>query len=1179
MLAREGAGTPSLFQPPPRFKFKSGARRSQTESAGTSVGVDSHLQAPPPPPPSTVSFFFFFLFSADMLCSLLLLSLSAAGVELYAQPPLYAARSELPEDAILVANNGIRVPLGRAVFVDPVDDLVLQTRPGDACSLTVLDHDPLARRPGRLSPEKFPCDFGPGDVAYTHYGAESPPLDRVRLQLRYDAPAETVVIPLVIEVRVDFTPLEVLTKNTPLSVTRPRGTSDAVDGEILAFTFDREVYACQAVSLAGRSALPRYGRLLDGGKPFRTADCDRLTRADIRYRHTFRGPSPDRDRVPMAVELRDREGTLVKREHFQLTVHIGHGRENTAPRPSLAASMTMEVSQFAMTALTPEMLAAEDAEADPGDLAFNVTSPLSYEEGYMVSTDDQNLPVTSFYQRDLRDLKIAYKPPSLDAHSERIFQLEFEAVDPEGAASDPFVFTIVVKPLNPLAPAVTRNAGQLLYEGQSRPLVTGGNLEIADEDDPEAVWIAAVGGLRHGILLVRGRRGHAFAAADLAAGAVAYRHDGSDTHSDNIVFRVTDGKHRVEFLFPVTVVPTDDEPPVVGVNAGLVLSERRMASVSPLALAAVDVDSDDAAVRFTVVPPYSAVGALLLRQSDAPADPSSWKFNSEDDVYEKEVREWLQRDITEGRLFYKHVGPRNTDTVTDRFVFTLRDDNDPPNESGRATFEIRVLPVDTVPPELHSESAVGVGLRLGVPEGGKNAIGPQHLNVNNLELEDGETKDLFGARAHSTTQQTLSCSFCCVARVAGGDKRTGQRSSAERCRISLEKDSYVVGEGDVFVEVLLRRRGYLGHTSFVGIATRDGSAEEDRDFRGVPRGQVRFDPGQTGASWRVRILADGEYERAETFQILLSEPVMATLEFPAAATVEILDPRDDVASRRAGPQRVAHVEVPSDNATERTEAFAPYPEPDDNTADVGEAHVTFPSRPHVLSLLHYDRPAAADPQPPAGYPVICVTACNARHPDYEKTGSACVGERIDDAQTRYHWLVGAPAGPAGVAAPMRVLDLDTFFTSSEAITLDSIYFQAGWRVQCAARAVDSNGDQGPELSSPIVTISREEGQANIIHVALNRFKRPSAPDGAEAGEPTGGERAEGAAAVAEALLGVLLLVLTGGILTLAWRSGAKCDIGRERGRRDDEWETVKGSLSSEPILVVRMQRSHDGYVV
>lgn len=105
-----------------------------------------------------------------------------------------------------------------------------------------------------------------------------------------------------------------------------------------------------------------------------------------------------------------------------------------------------------------------------------------------------------------------------------------------------------------------------------------------------------------------------------------------------------------------------------------------------------------------------------------------------------------------------------------------------------------------------------------------------------------------------------------------------------------------------------------------------------------------------------------------------------------------------------------------------------------------------------------------------------VQACNTKYPDYDKTGSICVSEHINDTLTRYRWLVSAPAGPDGVTSPMREVDVDTFFTSSKMITLDSVYFQAGSRVQCAARAVNSNGDEGLELSSPIVSISREEGE-------------------------------------------------------------------------------------------------------
>ncbi|XP_040006591.1 FRAS1-related extracellular matrix protein 2a isoform X3 [Xiphias gladius] len=676
---------------------------------------------------------------AKMLLYRLLLCFSAAGIG-FAQPDssglFYALRSELSEDAILVANNGIRVPFGRSVFVDPINDLVIQTQPGDRCSITVLDNDPLAQRPGHLSPKKFPCDFGPNDVTYSHYGSRSPARDRVRLQLRYDAQTETVIIPFMMEVEVVFTQLELLTKNMPLTVDNLKGTSNPIDKKTLEFTYDRDSHKCEVASLSSGSALPRYGRLIDGGKLSKMMDCDEFTQTDIRYEHTSDRKSPNRDYVPMVVELHDKEGNLVKQEYFHLMIRIKEGEENTPPKPSFVSMMMMEVSQFVMTALTPDMLAAEDAESDPDELIFNITSPLSYEEGYIVSTDDRNLPITSFYQRDLRDLKIAYKPPSLDSDTERIFQLEFEVVDTDGAVSDPFAFMIVVKPMNSLAPVVTRNTGQLLYEGQSRPLFSDHNLEISDEDNLDAVTITVVDGLRHGDLMVLGSHRKFFTPADLTTGAVVYQHDGSDTYSDNIVYKMTDGKNEVEFLFPITIVPTDDEPPIINANTGLVLFKNQMMPISPLMLSAADIDSEDSTIKFTIVPPFSTIGTVLLRQSDAPEDPSSWKFNGEDEVYEKEVTEWLQKDITDGKLFYKHTGPHNTDTIMDQFVFTVQDDNDPPNESGESAFIIRVLPIDDVPPELFP----GTTLQMTVQEYKLTHFSKEVLRYTDLDSEDRDLK-------------------------------------------------------------------------------------------------------------------------------------------------------------------------------------------------------------------------------------------------------------------------------------------------------------------------------------------------------------------------------------------------------------------------------------------------------
>jgi len=121
------------------------------------------------------------------------------------------------------------------------------------------------------------------------------------------------------------------------------------------------------------------------------------------------------------------------------------------------------------------------------------------------------------------------------------------------------------------------------------------------------------------------------------------------------------------------------------------------------------------------------------------------------------------------------------------------------------------------------------------------------------------------------------------------------------------------------------------------------------------------------------------------------------------------------------------------------------------------------------------------------YSLSILQACNTKYPDYDKTGSICVSEHINDTLTHYRWLISAPAGPDGVTSPMREVDFDTFFTSSKMITLDSVYFQAGSRVQCAARAVNSNGDEGLELSSPVITISREEGEGRTMNIRLHVF--------------------------------------------------------------------------------------------
>uniref|UniRef100_A0A8B9HI93 Fras1 related extracellular matrix 3 n=1 Tax=Astyanax mexicanus TaxID=7994 RepID=A0A8B9HI93_ASTMX len=649
---------------------------------------------------------------------------------------LYRRQSGPNAETILVANNGIRVPFGRSVYLDPINDLVTEVQPGDRCHITVLDNDPLAQRPGMLTPKKFPCAFGAEEVKYTHFGSRSPSKDHVKLQLRYDSHTDTVIIPFMLEVEVVFQQLEVLTRNMPLVVEKLNGESNPIEKKSLEFAFEDGVTSCKVTTLVGAGGLPRYGTLSDNSVNGQMIDCEEFLRKGIRYVHTATTKSPNRDYIPMLVEVQDNNGNTIQQEHFQIMVRIKEGAENTPPKASFTAMMMMEVDQFVMTAITPDMLAGEDVESDSDDLIFNITSPLGYQQGYIISTDDQNLPITSFYQRDVKDLKIAYKPPSEDSEIERIFQIEFEIVDTDGAVSETFAFMIVVKPMNTLAPVATKNTGQLLFEGQSRPLSTSQNLEISDEDNLEDVRISVTDGLKHGELTVLGSQRKYFTPADLDAGIVVYQHDGSDTYSDNIIFRMTDGTNEVEFLFPITIAPTDDEPPIINANTGIVLFKNEMMQISPFILSATDIDSEDSTIKFILEEPYSTIGELLLRQVEPPADLSAWKFSATDEMFEQVVTYWFQQDILDGKLFYRHKGPHSTTTVIDHFVFRVQDDNDPPNQSGEHTFTIKIHPVDDIPPTLYP----GTSLHMTVQEYELTFFKKKFLRYTDLDCDDRDLK-------------------------------------------------------------------------------------------------------------------------------------------------------------------------------------------------------------------------------------------------------------------------------------------------------------------------------------------------------------------------------------------------------------------------------------------------------
>lgn len=612
------------------------------------------------------------------------------------------------------------VSYGRTLWLDPQQHLKIEVPVKHRCEVSVIRDDPLAERTGYLTPDKFPCDFVKGEVRYVHLGSKAPSKDFVKLSVRVDSATQTILRRVVLDITINFLPMEIVKKNNDLIVSGPNKISTGINDQILQFVYDTErMEACRVIIRDrpdSENGLPRYGRLVNITKSTssfgRPLFCSDFLTADIRYQHTKGAQSPNRDYIPMAVEIHRQTGEIVE-EYFQVAVRIYGARKNQRPMASFKASEFMSVDQYVTKLITTDVLDAEDVETNADYLIFNITQPLGQGEGCIVSTDDPHTPITSFYRKDIKDLKIAYKPPSQMARLKSPLEVVFEVIDTEAFHSEPITLLIQVWPRNTLSPMVTKNKELTLFEGQSRIVSSKENLEISDMDNIEDVKIYIVGGLRHGELYVNRKVARWFTPSDLDNGTIIYQHDNSDTYSDNIILNATDGKQYVEFVFVINIIPVDDEIPVVVCNTGLELEKNGIAIIDEYSLRASDIDSDNNKLEFLVgtqiqrerlwkdglAKPGLQAGFLMLRQKEQPVDEQMWSKSGSHWI-KTNIDSFTQEDIMLRRLSYVHNG---VEIFEDRFYFQLVDNAEKPNQSGVKVFNIVVKQVDVKFPMVDSD--------------------------------------------------------------------------------------------------------------------------------------------------------------------------------------------------------------------------------------------------------------------------------------------------------------------------------------------------------------------------------------------------------------------------------------------------------------------------------------------
>ncbi|XP_035698595.1 FRAS1-related extracellular matrix protein 1-like isoform X3 [Branchiostoma floridae] len=616
----------------------------------------------------------------------------------------------------------MNVAIGKTASLS--DEHVVFNLPSDTdnstCKVEVVHNEPMFQRVGVLRPQVFDCQYPPGTVHYIHHGSSLLHQDQVKLRVHLFTQTKTVSEVFILTIRTRDQQYRAVQVKRNLTVSEFFGLSDPLDANILEFVYTRSNNAkCEAHISVPVTALPEFGQLVIGENRRQVQNlreqCDKLLTLGLRYEHLL-PPSPDVDFIAITIDVYDPKGDEERyTERLHLPIIIIPGMPNTPPKGSFGAMYILDVDQFILSTITPSTLSAEDMESQSSKLVFNISKPLTEEQGYIVHLDDHTKPIMSFSQADINSLMIGYKPPNTSYQERKVFEVEFTIYDSHFTWSDPVMVFLAVRTSDTNAPRVSINTGLTLLEGQSRP-VESHNFQVVDNDNLETVQIIVVGGLRQGRLLVNGLPAIMFTPYHVADGTVVYQHDDSDSDKDNIQLRITDGAHSVRASFPISILPKDDSPPFLINNVIFHLKEGETIPIDGDMLTASDMDSSDDYILFSIIhPPVS--GHILKKYS--------WQ------TLGHPIKSFLQRDLFEGCIYYQHTGD---EMFADSFEFVLRDSNEPPNESEPQSVVIQVIPIDDLPPAPLPEMTNS----LVVKETEVGIFTKAHLSYHDEESEDDD---------------------------------------------------------------------------------------------------------------------------------------------------------------------------------------------------------------------------------------------------------------------------------------------------------------------------------------------------------------------------------------------------------------------------------------------------------
>lgn len=319
-----------------------------------------------------------------------------------------------------------------------------------------------------------------------------------------------------------------------------------------------------------------------------------------------------------------------------------------------------------------------------------------------------------------------------DSNSDNIYEVTVQVNDGVGGV-DAQTISVTVDNLDDTPPAVVNNNGVTLNEGAIGGIANT-DLRFDDTEQPAtSVTYTVTGGLSNGQLELTTAPltpVASFTQDDIDSGRLVYRHDGSDTTSDNFNFNVDDGQGNTlsAQVFSINVTAVDDTPPTLVNNNGITVSEGGLGGIDFTELRFDDTEQPATSVTYTVT---SGLANGQLELTTAPLTP---------------ITSFTQDDINAGRLVYRHDG---SNTTSDSFNFDVDDGQG--NAVSAQTFSIIVTATDNTPPAPVNNN----GLTLN--EGAVGGIANTELRFDDTEQPaTNVTYTVTGGLANGQLELTTS---------------------------------------------------------------------------------------------------------------------------------------------------------------------------------------------------------------------------------------------------------------------------------------------------------------------------------------------------------------------------------------------------------------------------------------